>query len=65
MVFGFGMPTTNPGGGPHRIEIFFHTSIFTEMEQIIKDGGSSKTLTQMFGYLNILSNPGVVDDFIY
>jgi hypothetical protein len=24
-----------------------------------------KTLTQMFGYLNILSNHGVIDDFVY
>lgn len=65
MIFGFGMPTTNHGGGLQRIKIFFHTSIFTEMEQIIQVGGSLKTLTQMFEYLNILSNPGVVDDFVY
>jgi hypothetical protein len=24
-----------------------------------------KTLTQVFGYLNILSNHGVIDDFVY
>ena len=65
MVFGFGMPTTNPGGGPQKIKIFFHTSTFTVMEQTIQVGGSLKTLTQVFGYLNILRNHGVIDDFVY
>ena len=55
--FGFGMPITNPGGGPRGIKMFFHTSTFTEMEQIIQVGESSKILIQMLEYLNILINP--------